>query len=161
MIKNIVQCILLVFIGFVCYFFFGYISNAVGWYGYKKNQNRRASINQEESIARGVFIKSLKYRIVGTPYRLKSFDVFLEKGFKYGSRSAKETLPLIGSNFPYQLRFIKQPAPNITIAVAENELNKFDSSSISGGYLRLPHLTDTIRLLILSKGVIGEIKVWE
>ena len=121
----------------VGYFILGYVSSYIGWYGYKKWTNRVSAQS------------------------LDGFCPYIEKGFKYGYHSSKETRELKNTQFPYQLSFNHRPAPNITVLIRSEDLKKFDSTKSSWGYLRKPTLSDTIVLEIRGEGVqTGIIKVW-
>lgn len=143
------------------YFILGYISSFVGWYGYKKWRYRVATQSVSESQRRNVFVKSLHYRVDNFSGNLPDFQPYIEKGFKYGRHSSEETKELEKTNFPYQLSFNYRPTENITVFIRKTELEKFDSSNKSWGYLKEPMLNDTVTLEIHGEGISsGVIKVW-
>lgn len=143
------------------YLAIGYSSSFFGWYGYKKWENRASTLSIEESKERGVFVKELDYKIDSFSGALKNFKPYIEKGFKYGYHSSKETRDLINSQYPYQLSFNYRPTENVTILIRSDELKKFDSSNNSWGYLKYPNLKDTIILDIGGDGIhSGNVKVW-
>jgi hypothetical protein len=138
-----------------------YLSNAIGWYGYKKWEHRIHSTSIAESKKRGVFVKSLNYRIEGMPDTL-NFEVYIEKGFRYGHHTSDETVPVTDSKFPYQLSFNNRPTIELTISISENDLAKFDSANLNWGFLKAPALRDTILLWINGYKVEpAQIKVWQ
>ena len=145
------------------YYAFGYLSSYIGWYGYQKWRHRVGTNNIEESKRRGVFIKELHYRVEGYSGDLAGFTPYIERGFTYGRHSAKETVPLSGSNYPYQLSFSYMPSAKFGVLVQEQDLKKFDSSNAVWGYMRQPFLSDTVTLDVggenIPKGT-AVIKVW-
>ena len=144
------------------YFVLGYVSSFVGWYGYKKWLYRVATSNLEESKARGVFIKELQFQIDGFPVKKINFRPYIEKGFKYGLHSSRETVPLANSNYPYQLSFHLQVSEKIGVLIKDGELKKFDSSNSTRGFLKYPILKDTIYMEIIGENIhSGIIKVWQ
>jgi len=154
---SIIVIVLAVFL----YLGFGYLSSMVGWYGYKKWKYRAATQNIKESKQRGVFIKSLHFRVEGPMDGLTYFEVFIEKGFKKGYHSSEETRNLDNSNYPYQLSFNYRPDIRTTILIREDQLIKFDSANTSWGYLKEPILHDTILLTVHRQyGNPSIIKVW-
>ncbi|MBZ5858557.1 hypothetical protein [Flavihumibacter profundi] len=161
--KKVFKLLFAVIVFFVLgYFALGYISSFVGWYGYKKWRYRVSTSDIEESKKRGVFVKELHFQIDSFSGTLENFKPYIEKGFKFGLHSSKETIPLKNSNYPYQLRFNYRPSNEITILIREDELIKFDSANASWGYLKHPEITDTIILIIRGENVhSGNIKVWQ
>jgi len=163
MVLKIVKLLLLVFFGFVVFsgiLFF--LTSFFGWYGYKKWEHRVHSTTRTESIKRGVFVKDLKFDYSDEYSKhLGGFSPFIERGFTFGKHSSKETIELTGSKYPYQLSFNNTPVEGITIYLDEDQLQKFDSSNSSWGYMGMPNLSDTI----IVKAKIGnmrpiDIKVW-
>jgi hypothetical protein len=143
------------------YLGFGYLSSMVGWYGYKKWKYRAASQNIKESKERGVFIKSLHFRVEGPLDGLTDFEPFIEKGFKWGYHSSQETRDLDNSEYPYQLNFNYRPDIRTTILIRDDQLIKFDSAGTAWGYLKEPVLRDTIILTVhREKSDPAIIKVW-
>lgn len=70
------------------------------------------SKTMEESKERGVFVKELGYKIIpNSIYLNENISFFIEKGFRYGKYSAKETLPLRETDdYIYQLRIERDTA---------------------------------------------------
>lgn len=56
-----------------------------GYYMYDKDKYRRFTDSKEESIKRGVFVRDLNYQIDIPVVK----NVYIEKGFRWGSSSAK------------------------------------------------------------------------
>ena len=124
------------------------------------------SNNIEEAKIRNIFVKSLHYRVDSFQLKLDSIDPYIEMGFKFGRHTMNETNIIVGSKYPYQLSFNTKPKTWINnISIRRNELKKFDSSDgfCCWGYLKEPHLKDTITLDIYSDSlkINGIIKVWE
>ena len=124
------------------------------------------SNNIEEAKNRNVFVKSLHYRIDSFQLKLDSIDPYIEMGFKFCRHTMDETNIIVGSKYPYQLSFNTKPKTWINIiSIRRNELKKFDSSDgfCCWGYLKEPHLKDTITLDIYSDSlkINGIVKVWE
>lgn len=142
----------------IIYFLIGYLSSYIGWYGYKKWEKRKHSTSIEESIARKVFVKKLNYQIdsfYGTPFR---FEIFIEKGFKWGYHSSKQTEVLNSSKYPFQLNYNYRPNQFVTVSIRKDQIKKFDSA---GGVLAKPFLSDTVVLEIGGEGIkSGTIKIW-
>ena len=147
---------LLVILGFL------YISNLIAWYGNKRSQYRTASNTIKESEGRGVFQKSLQFKIDRFSSPNVSFQPFLEKSFHYGFHSTNDTRPLLDSRYPYQLSFKTKISDSAWAFIRKDQLTKFDSSDEVWGYLSNLHLKDTIILEIRgSEDDRGIIKVWE
>lgn len=122
---------------------------------------RGGTDNMEESIKRGVFVKELHFKIDSFSGPSFKFAVFIEKGYKYGRHTVNETIPISGSDFPFQLMFPYRPNNAITVRIRKDQLQKFDSSNASWGYLKKPQLNDTIILDIMGENIhSGLIKVW-
>lgn len=139
----------------------GYLSSFIGWYGYKKWRHRAASQSIKESKERGVFQKSLHFRVEGPLDGLTDFEAFIEKGYKWGYHSSEETRDLGNSDYPYQLEFNYRPDIRTTIVIRKDQLIKFDSAGVVWGYLREPVLHDTIILTVHRQyGNPSIIKVW-
>lgn len=140
----------------------GYLSNYIGWNGYRKWEHRVATDSKEESEKRGVFIKELSFKIdsfSGDPFEFKPY---IEKGFRFSKKSSEETIPITGSQFPFQLSFNSRPTKQLNILIRDDQLTKFDSSDASWGYLKEPALHDTIILIIGGENIkSGIIKVWD
>ena len=133
--------------------------------------HRAGTTDIKASKRRGIFIKELYYKIDSFSENPKTIDSnfrpYLELGFMYGKDSFEETLPLLNTKYPYNLSFQDRPNNDITIFIRKDQLSKFDSSNYSWGYLKFPHLKDTIILDVsgehVNSGVkiTGTIKVWE
>ncbi|WP_299190466.1 hypothetical protein [uncultured Aquimarina sp.] len=67
----------------------GYINSYFGYQAYNKDIHRRFSKSIEVSKNREVFIKELKYQ--STNKNIKIESVFMEKGYRWGEKSSKET----------------------------------------------------------------------
>lgn len=160
--KKLFKVLMVVILFFILgYFILGYTSTFIGWYGYKKWKNRASTLSIEESKKRGVFVMELNYKIDSFSGVLKNFRPYIEKGFRYGYRSSRETRELVNSQYPYQLSFNYRPTEKITILIKPEELKKFDSANNSWGYLKSPYLSDTIILDIGGENIrSGLIKVW-
>jgi hypothetical protein len=144
-----------------CYLFLGYLSSYIGWYGYEKWRYRVATSDIEESRNRGVFVKKLDFKIEGFSGIINDFTPYIEKGFKYGRHSSEVTMPITGTEFPYQLCFNIKASEKIGLLISEEEVKKFDSANNVEGYLKTPYLRDTIIVSIAGKNIhAGIIKVW-
>ncbi|GAO44119.1 hypothetical protein [Flavihumibacter petaseus] len=140
----------------------GYLSSYVGWYGYEKWRNRVATHSIDESKSRGVFEKVLNFQVDSFAGSLGDFKPYMERGFRYGYHSSEETVPLIDSQYPWQLGFNIIPNEKFGVFIRKDQLVKFDSSNSVWGYLKSPHLKDTIILVIRGEQVrSGQIRVWE
>jgi hypothetical protein len=157
--------LILVLTGLACvalgYFALGYLSSYVGWYGYKKWECRRGTHDINESKKRGVFIRELQFKIDSFEGDIGGFRPYIERGFKYGLHSSKETIPLKNSNYPYQLSFNFKASSKLSFFIKDSELKKFDSANIVRGYLEHPYLKDTIEINLNGENIhSGIIKVW-
>lgn len=140
----------------------GYASSYIGWYGYKKWEYRVGTANIEESKQRGVFVKELHYQIDSFPDIISNFKPYIEKGFHYGHRSSSETIQLENSKYPFQLSFNFQVTSKLGLLLTDRELSKFDSFSNTKGYLKSPHLKDTIYVKLIGENIHkGVIKIWQ
>ena len=156
--KYISSLLIFVFVIFAGYIIFGLISTFMGWDAYEKWKFRKHSNSIQESIRRGVFEKKLNYIVEGYEGVKFEFEPFIERGFRWGRRTSEETIPIDGSNFPYQLSYNNRLNDSIGILMRQDQYHKFDSSI---RYLRSPNLPDTIIFKIEGKGVVsGIIKVW-
>lgn len=148
----------------VIYFIIYLSSSAVGWYGYDKWKYRRSTLgNKVESIQRKVFIKDLKY---SSNIDLDSFNIYIEKGFRYGYNSSQVTRLLKKDKFPYQICYnIKTDTINIYEFDDNFISNKYDSIP-SVYFLQGPKLEDpfTIKISRLQNkkwDSIGYITIWD
>jgi len=160
--KNIILWLLSIVITFLL---IGFISNYIGWYGYKKWEHRVSSKSIDESKKRNVFVKDLNYKIDSTNLDNFNFAFFIEKGYKFGKHSSKETKVVKNSKYPYNFSF-NHPDQSIGILIPKEVLSDFDSANLTRGYLKNPHLNDTIYLIIggqdsKGKNIYGNIKVWD
>lgn len=144
----------------ICSLFF-YIST-IGWWGYEKWKYRRStSGNKTESVNRQVFVRNLKYL---SNIELDSFNIYLEKGFRYGYLSSDNTRLINDSSFPFQIVFTENiGVNNINFYIINNK--KADSLDDVTIYLRQDKLKDTL-LIGIDKYTtkwdsIGYIKVWD
>lgn len=135
-----------------------------GYSGYEKWKYRRSTHgNRNESINRGVFIKDLQYK---SSIKLDSFNVYIEKGYKWGFKGNHQTRLIEDVKYPYQLTFTPEKGLNNIYYFIINK-NKFDSIDVSNIYLKQKYLKDTL-LIGISKHIstteshrIGCIKVWD
>lgn len=140
------------------------ISSYVGYNGYEKWKYRRSTFgNKEQYVNRKVFIKSLEY---SSNIVLNSFEVYIEKGFRYGYNGNHETVVLENDKYPFQVCY--------NISIDKSNVYKYDNSSFktkidslsSVYFLEKPYL-DTPFVVKISKLVnnqwdsIGYIKVWD
>lgn len=117
----------IVFLFIVGALFIGlYIANSyIGWYGYEKWKPRRNTYgNFEESKTRNVFVKKLPYD------KLKQdslpFDIYIERGFKYGINNSAITRIIDDSNYPYQISHTQRDSLNL-ISYKISNIEEFDS----------------------------------
>ena len=132
------------------------------WYAKKEWLPRRASKTIEESMRRGVFVKKLEF-VSDSSFRfLDHTEIFLEKGFRYKDMS-EETGALIGSQYPYQLVYPTVPEQDTRIILDPVNAGVFDSTSYFWGYLKEPHIRDTLffRIKIGNEKKEYAIKAWE
>ncbi len=85
----------------VGYYILGFASSYIGWYGYKKWKYRVGTSSIEESRKRGVFEKELNFQVDSFAGSLGDFKPYIERGFRYGNHSSKETVPIANSLYPY------------------------------------------------------------
>ncbi len=149
--------LLLIFIPFFfgALFFFG-----SGWWGYEKWKYRRTTFgNRSESLSRGVFICDASYK---SNITLENFNVYIEKGFKYGYLGENNTRILLNDSFPYQLTFPLE-TKNLHFYVLDSARYKTEIRRFI--YLPHEHFKDTITLGInryTNKwDSIGYVKVWD
>ncbi|MBL1220591.1 hypothetical protein JET18_07060 [Chryseobacterium sp. L7] len=140
---------------------FPYVSNFVGWNGYKMWEDRIRTDKIEESKKRKVFVKELNYRIIGST-NLKGFyfKPYLEKGFKVSNKSFNDTRIIKNTNNPYNICYERGLKDSIAIYFKKADEKKLDSFDGVWGYSRTPHLKDTLSLEIVSKKYHGIIKIW-
>ncbi len=147
--------------GAFAYFVVWFFSIYIGWYAREPWKYRMATKNIDDAKKRSVFIRKLNYKVVDFPDTITTFQPYIERGFKYGEHSFTETVPLENTDYPYQLSFNSTPKPGFGIFIRKDQLQKFDSSNASWGYLKHPFLPDTITLDIMGENVkSGLIKVW-
>ena len=118
-----------------------WFSSAIGWYGYEKWKYRRSTFgNKDESIARKVFVKNLNYM---SNTKLDSFDIYIEKGFKYGYHSSEDTRMLENDEMPFQVTFTDRVGLN---NISYYIINKkaYDSITATTIYSKKPFLEDTL-----------------
>lgn len=159
---NLKNKLLVIFIIIGCVMLsIGYLSSAFGWYGYKKWEYRRTTFgNESEAKEREVFIKELQYT---SSVPIKNFEVYIERGFKYGYHSSKETR-LVQGKYPYQVSFPNSQGKNYINFYVINS-KKIDSADKTTVFLKNPQLKDTL-LIGINKysqqwDSIGYIKVWD
>ena len=150
--------IALIFCG---YYLLIFVSNYVGWYGYRKWEYRIHSNSISDSKKRKVFVEKLEYKIVDSS-NLKNFyfQPYIEKGFRYGKKSKKETVIDDYTQYPYNLCYEYGMKDSVVIYIKEEYKYKLDSTDAVWGYLKNPYLQDTIYMEINSKNHKGIIKIW-
>lgn len=139
-----------------------YISNYVGWYGYKVWENRSGTETIKESKERKVFVKELQYHIeYSGDLKKLHFIPYVEKGFKVSNKSIKDTRILTKTRYPYNICFERNLKDSIAIYYKKQDEKKLDSFDGYWGYLKEPYLKDTVYLQIdgvnNNKGII---KIW-
>ena len=148
-------------VGTIAFLGLGYLSSYIGWYGYKKWTYRVGTSDINESKKREVFVNELNYQIEGYIGNSYAFTLYIEKGFKYGHNSSEVTVPLINTDYPYQISFSYIKGHDFGVVIPKEELAKFDSSNASWGYLKLPRLKDTITIKLFGENNRkGTIKIW-
>ncbi|SDM14706.1 hypothetical protein [Chryseobacterium taihuense] len=96
--------------------FFPYISNFVGWYGYRVWENRSGSSSINESKQRKVFVKELNYEIIYSgDKKAFHFKPFLERGFKVSNKSIEDTRIITDTKYPYNISFDRNLEQSIAI----------------------------------------------
>jgi len=93
----IISLLLIIF-----YFLVGYVSSYIGYFVYNKHNIRRYTSSLIESKERNVFVKKLNYSICND---IEIKNVFIEKGFRWGSSDKKTKVFKDSLNFPYQIIF--------------------------------------------------------
>ena len=137
-------------------------SSDIGWYGYDKWKYRRNTYGDKiESIKRNVFVKDLQYsKSIDTCH----FEVFIEKGYRFGKHSSNDTKFVDHTKYPYQISFTNAVGKNnISYYIINNEI--LDSVGQVTGFLKKPYIKDTLLIGIQkynkSWDSIGYIKVWD
>ena len=109
-----------------------------------------------------MFVKDLKYY---STIKLKEFNAYIEKGFRYGYFSSEQTRFLKDEIFPYQLCHSEIQLDTLNIYSFESNINTpYDSISLL--FLKTPKLEKEY-VIKVSKLVnkkwdsIGYIKVWD
>ena len=118
-----------------------------GYHGYEKEKYRRNSWgNRSESIYRNAFVKDLETK---SNLNLDSFDIFIEKGYKYGYFSADKTNFLANeSKYPFQISHTDRTNNNL---VAYYFVKGDKSDSIGEHlelYLKEPIINDTLKMRV-------------
>lgn len=138
------------------------INSFFGWYGYEKWKYRRSTIgDKKESVNRKVFIRDLQYF---SNIKLENFQIYIEKGFKYGYFSEDDTRLIKESKFPFQVSFTESVGLNNINYYVVNK-KKYDSIDGTTIFLKKEYLKDTI-IVGIDKFTnkwdsIGYIKVWD
>ena len=150
--------VILMLIIFISHF----LSPLVGWYGYEQYKYRRLTYgNRKESVERKVFVKSLSH---SSSIDTIPFEIYIEKGYKYGYNNSKSTRFVTDSKFPFQISFTDEIGKNnISYYLINKE--EYDSIDEMNIYLKEPLLKDTL-LVGIQKYTnkwdsIGYIKVWD
>ena len=137
-----------------------YILPPILWRTSTRWKERVATRDIDDAKRRGVFIKELHYRIDNFADTL-DFHPFIEKGFHYGKGSYEETVIMENTQYPYQLSYNVFPKKQTYIFIEKQDLQKFDSTDGTWGYLKAPRLTDTVTLEIRARHMEGgKIRVW-
>lgn len=165
--KKIMILLSIIFLGIIFYYFFGVVSSSIGWYGYGKWKYRVGTTSILESKKRNVFVKELNYKIIDSS-NLKNFyfKPYIEKGFKYGFNSSKETRIINSSTYPYNISYERNLNDSIAIYYKKGDEKKLDSLNGVWGYLKQPYIKDTLTLElngandIKGKPKKGIIKIW-
>jgi hypothetical protein len=142
---KIVICTILVVL--VLCFGLPFLNWFFGYHGYEKEKYRRNSEgNRNESIYRNAFVKDL-----GTKSNLKldSFEIFIERGYKYGYFSADKTNFLSDeSKYPFQISHTDRTDNNLVVY----SFVKGNKSDSIGGHLELylkePIISDTLKMRV-------------
>jgi hypothetical protein len=140
-----------------------YFLSTIGWWGYEKWKPRRSTFgNIKESVDRKVFIRKMNYT---SSLELKNFNVYIERGFRYGYFSSEQTRLLKNDKFPFQLCYNQIEIDTINNYSFESNINTpYDSISVL--FLKNPKLEKEY-VIKISKLVskkwdsIGYIKVWD
>lgn len=144
--------------------FLGYLNSYVGYYGYNKDTIRRYSKSLSESKERETFIKEVNFLV--EPDTLEIKEVFIEKGFYWGSSSEEtrflnenDTIESNQANLQYQVvgTYDKVQENGEMAVFSGGDYNKYS-----------PHIpivkteiNDTLTFkVILNNKYSGVIKVW-
>lgn len=147
----------------ILYFGMMLVNSYFGWYGYEKWKYRRVTFgNKIESIERKVFIKDLEYY---SSIDLDSFPIYIEKGYKYGYHSSRDTRLLTDSKYPYQISYKFLDSTKIISYEIMNK-NRYDSIDNVTVFLKKPYFSDTLKMGIYKYSSkkwdsIGYLKVWD
>ena len=119
----------------------------IGYHGYEKEKMRRNSWgNIAESKYRNAFVEKLDFK---SNLKIDSFQIFIEKGFKWGNFSSNKTsFNFEESKFPYQISHTDRTDNNdVVYSFIENQ--KFDSiDEHHTVFLKKPILNDTLIMRI-------------
>lgn len=144
----------------------GFVNSYFGYQAYNKDIYRRFSKTLEESKNREIFIKELKFHCTNKNIKIK--NVFVEKGYKWGEKSSKET-QLINLNDTIAKNTPRLP---YQVVVSFNESQKLGKVSVfSGGKYNkyspfIPIMensfNDTLKFkLMLNNKKAGNLLVWD
>ena len=125
----------------------------IGYHGYEKEKMRRNSWgNIAESKYRNAFVKKLDFQ---SNIEIDSFQIFIEKGYKWGYfSSSKTSFNLEDSKFPYQISHTER-VDNNDIVYAFSDNQKFDSiDEHQTVFLKKPILKDTLIMSITKLSLI-------
>jgi hypothetical protein len=116
-----------------------------GYHGHGKEKARRNSDgNRQESIYRKAFVKDLAYQ---SNLGLDSFQIFIEKGYKYGYFSAGQTNFELDDDWPFQLSHTQRtPDNNTTYYTLQTKSGTMDDHR--NVYLKTPRLKDTLVMAV-------------
>lgn len=108
-----------------------------GWYGYQKWKYRGGTSSISKSKRRGVFVKTLHYKIVEAEnlHDFK-FTPYFERGFKFGFHTSEETNIIKNSQFPFNLSYDRNKKDSVALNILNME--KADSSDVVWAYFKNP-----------------------
>lgn len=150
-LKIILKAVLIIAI--IYFFVLPFLNWFIGYHGYEKEKMRRNSWgNIEESKYRNAFVDKLDFQ---SNIEIDSFQVFIEKGYKWGYfSSSKTSFNLEDSKFPYQISHIER-ADNNDVVYAFSDNQKFDSiDEHQTVFLKKPILKDTLIMSITKLSLI-------
>lgn len=154
--------VLVIIISMLC-FGMGLVNSYFGWYGYEKWKYRRSTFgNKTESIERKVFIKELEFH---SSIDLDSFHIYIEKGYKFGHHSSRDTRLVTDSKYPFQVSYEFRDKTKLISYEISNK-NTYDSIDNITIFLRKPYMKDTLKMGIYKYSSkkwdsIGYLKVWD
>ena len=159
--KFIVKSVLkIIMIAIVAFFFMSIANWFFGYNGYNKHKPRRNSWgNKKESVYRKTFVKDLK---TISNIELDSFNIFIERGYKFGFYSSNQTNFITKNTlYPYQISHTNRTNGSKTSYSFVKERGESPNGLDSVGYhkeiyLKKPKLGDTLKMSIRKFQVIKE-----